>query len=183
MGALSGARGVLLEKVYNPRIPASRDSEERIQGGTMTSFNTVDDILDFAIKEEEGAVEFYTGLAGRASPEMKQAFEAFAAEETGHRAKLLDIKAGKQVMAARGAIVDLKISDYLVEVAPSPNMSYRDALILAMKKEKAAFRMYSDLAARTQGALREIFLGLAQEEAKHKLRFEVEYDDDFLREA
>ena len=149
----------------------------------MTNFNTVDDILDFAIREEEGAVKFYTDLAAKASPEMKRAFEAFAAEETGHRAKLLDIKAGKAILAAKDTIVDLKIADYLIEVTPSPHMSYRDALILAMKKEKAAFRMYSDLAARTQGALKETFLGLAQEEAKHKLRFEVEYDDDFLKEA
>ena len=149
----------------------------------MTKINTVDDILDFAIREEEGAIEFYTGLAAKASPEMKSAFEAFAAEETGHRAKLLDIKAGKLILAAKDTIVDLKIADYLVEVTPSPHMSYRDALILAMKKEKAAFRMYSDLAARTQGALKATFLGLAQEEAKHKLRFEVEYDDDFLKEA
>jgi rubrerythrin len=149
----------------------------------MANFNTVDDILSFAIKEEEGAVEFYTGLAAKASPAMKGAFEAFAAEERGHRAKLLDIKAGKLVLAAKETILDLKIADYLIEVTPSPHMSYRDALILAMKKEKAAFRMYSDLAARTQGALKETFLELAQEEAKHKLRFEVEYDDDFLKEA
>jgi hypothetical protein len=31
--------------------------------------------------------------------------------------------------------------------------------------------------------LRDTFLGLAQEEARHKLRFEVEYDDDVLKEA
>ena len=31
-------------------------------------------------------------------------------------------------------------------------------------------------------ALRETFLALAQEEAKHKLRFEIEYDDVILRE-
>jgi rubrerythrin len=149
----------------------------------MANLNTVDDILNFAIKEEEGAAEFYTGLAAKASPEMKGVFEAFAAEEKGHKAKLLDIKGGKSILAAKESVVDLKIADYLVEVTASPHMSYRDALILAMKKEKAAFRMYSDLAARTQGALKETFLGLAQEEAKHKLRFEVEYDDDFLKEA
>jgi rubrerythrin len=51
-----------------------------------------------------------------------------------------------------------------------------------MKQEKAAFRLYTDLAASTDDdAVRDLFLGLAQEEAKHKLRFEVEYDEDFLR--
>ena len=30
--------------------------------------------------------------------------------------------------------------------------------------------------------MRELFLSLAQEEAKHKLRFEIEYDDMILTE-
>ena len=65
-----------------------------------------------------------------------------------------------------------------MNVTPDPDMSYRDALIVAMKKEKAAFRLYSDLAASAPDeALKKTFLGLAQEEAKHKLRFEVEFDD------
>jgi len=52
-----------------------------------------------------------------------------------------------------------------------------------MKKEKKAFKMYTDLAATTEDAgLQSVFLGLAQEEAKHKLRFEIEYDDYVMTE-
>ena len=52
-----------------------------------------------------------------------------------------------------------------------------------MKREKSAFKLYSDIARSAQDEeLRELFLGLAQEEAKHKLRFEVEYDDEVYRE-
>jgi len=52
-----------------------------------------------------------------------------------------------------------------------------------MKKEKAAFRMYNDLASKAKKPeLKALFLNLAQEEAKHKLRFEVEYDEHFLPE-
>jgi rubrerythrin len=70
-----------------------------------------------------------------------------------------------------------------VDEAPGPKTDYQGALILAMKREKAAFRLYSDLAARTEDAeLKDLLLGLAQEEAKHKLRFEVEYDDKILTE-
>ena len=68
--------------------------------------------------------------------------------------------------------------DYLVDVTPSSDMGFQDALILAMKKEKAAFRLYSDLAAvAADERIRDLFRALAQEEAKHKLRFELEYDD------
>lgn len=42
------------------------------------------------------------------------------------------------------------------------------------EEQKAAFRLYSDLASRTEHAeLKETFLMLAQKEAKHKLRFEI----------
>lgn len=52
-----------------------------------------------------------------------------------------------------------------------------------MKKEKAAFRLYNDLASTVKDrALRETFLALAQEEARHKLRFEIAYDEEILRE-
>jgi len=48
---------------------------------------------------------------------------------------------------------------------------------------KASFRLYTDLAARSENAdLVTLFEALAQEEAKHKLRFEVEYDEYVLRE-
>ncbi|CAK0779854.1 hypothetical protein CCP3SC15_6990002 [Gammaproteobacteria bacterium] len=54
---------------------------------------------------------------------------------------------------------------------------------MAMKKEKAAFKLYTDLAASTDDVgVRNTLLALAQEEAKHKLRFEIEYDDQILVE-
>jgi rubrerythrin len=70
-----------------------------------------------------------------------------------------------------------------VDVEPTATVTYQNALILAMKKEKAAFQLYTDLASQTDDAeVKQIFEGLAQEEAKHKLRFEVEYDDMILTE-
>jgi rubrerythrin len=63
-------------------------------------------------------------------------------------------------------------------------MNYQDALVLAMKKEKAAFRLYLDLANEVQSEdQKDLFLALAQEEAKHKLRFEIEYDEVVLKEG
>jgi rubrerythrin len=62
-------------------------------------------------------------------------------------------------------------------------MSYQDALILAMKREKSAFILYTKLASKTTNKdLQELFLQLAQEESKHKMMFEIEYDEVILRE-
>ena len=145
----------------------------------MKQWNNIGDVLDFAISEEEAAAAFYTSLAKRADhPSMREVFEGFALEEKGHKAKLQAVKVGEDVVGAKDQVLDLKVGDYLVDVEPSPDLSYQDALIVAMKKEKAAFKLYQDLAALVQDdKIKKVFLALAQEEAKHKLRFEVEYDD------
>lgn len=146
--------------------------------------DSVNKILDFAIRKEQDAADFYTGLAGKMEYEhMKDVFLGFAAEERGHKAKLTAVKDGKQVVSFERKVQDLKIGDHLVDIELKTDLGYQEALILAMKAEKAAFRLYNDLATATDDpALKSMFLGLAQEEAKHKLRFEVEYDDSILTE-
>lgn len=150
----------------------------------MKKFDTVDDILDFAINEEQMAVDFYSELAENAKTEdMKIVFTEFAEEEIKHKMRLLKIKEEGFYTLEKEVVEDLKISDYIVNVKPTTTMTYEEALILAMKKEKAAFKLYNALAERAPNAdLKDIFLGLAQEESKHKLRFEIEYDEFVLRE-
>ena len=148
------------------------------------ALDTVDKILGFAIASEEHAAKFYTAMANKMSRKyMKEAFLAFAEEEKGHKAKLIAVKDGKLMLPAEERVLDLKIGDYLEEVTLSSDLDYQEALILAMKAEKAAFRLYSDLASATDDpGLKGTLLGLAQEEAKHKLRFEIEYDSEILKE-
>ena len=150
----------------------------------MSQWNSADDILDFAIKNEEEAAQFYTDLAAKSElAPMRKIFEDFAREEMGHKAKLLGVKKSGKMQLATEKILDLKIGDYLVDTEPGAEMDYQQALILAMKQEKAAFKLYTDLAAATDDPdLHGMLLALAQEEAKHKLRFEVEYDDHILTE-
>ena len=148
----------------------------------MSEIGNTDEILDFAIAREQEAVDFYAGLAQNAERKwMKDVFAGFADEERGHKRKLVGIKEGRLMTSAAPAVKDLRIGDYLVDVEASPDMNYQDALIVAMKKEKAAFRLYMDLSERVEDeALKNTFLLLAHEEAKHKLRFELEYDDYVL---
>lgn len=150
----------------------------------MSNFASVEAALDFAIGKEIDARDFYTDLAGRMDrDDMKAVFLEFAREEDGHRAKLEAVKKGQHLKPAERKIQDLKIGDYLIDVEPHDNMTYQEALILAMKAEKAAYKLYSDLAAQSADTtLQELFLGLAQEEAKHKLRFERDYDENILTE-
>ena len=150
----------------------------------MDKFETIDEILDFAMEAEQEAVDFYTQLASQMqNQEMKETFLQFAKEEVGHKARLQKIKDERMFDIAEEKVPDLKIADYIVNTRPDPQMSYADALVLAMKKEKAAFKLYTTLAQRTDNAqIRKVFQSLAVEESKHKLRFEIEYDELVMRE-
>ena len=150
----------------------------------MKEIKTMEEILNFAINAEQEAVDFYNGLAVRAKNEqMKKVFTDFAMEEMKHKSRLLGIRESGTFRMTDEKVQDLKIADYLDNVKATPEMTYQDALIVAMKKEKNAFRLYLFLSESTEDpAMKELFLSLAQEEAKHKLRFEVEYDEFILRE-
>jgi rubrerythrin len=150
----------------------------------MNEFKSIDQILDFAIDAEQEAVDFYTGLANNAkNSEMKTVFTEFAGEEMKHKARLLNIKSTGIMTMSNEKVMDLKIADYTVAVDAKPDMPYQDALIVAMKKEKAAYKLYMTLSTRSENKeLKDLFLSLAMEESKHKLRFEIEYDEFVLRE-
>ena len=144
--------------------------------------NTVDEVLDYAIDQEQQAADFYASFAARAEKAgMKKLLLEFAEEEKRHKERLLAVRTGERKLTPEKQVLDLKVSDYLVEVDASDNISFQDALIVAMKKERAAFKLYSDMAEKVPDTnLKQVFLGLAKEEAKHKLFFETEYEEHVL---
>ena len=145
-------------------------------------FRSMNEILDFAISKEEEAYNFYYKIADSAKfSNMRTLFIEFAKQEEGHKAKLLQVKGGKMELPSDKTVKDLKIGDHLVDISIAPDLSYQEALIVAMKAEKNAFVMYTNLAnAATDSNLKALLQGLAVEEANHKLRFEMEYDDQFM---
>jgi rubrerythrin len=145
--------------------------------------NTVDEILDYAIDQEQQAADFYASFAGRAEKAgMKKMLLEFAEEEKRHKERLLAVKTGERKLTPEKEVLDLKVSDYLVEVDASDNISFQDALIVAMKRERAAFQLYRDMAEKVSDTdVKRVFLGLAKEEAKHKLFFETEYEERVLK--
>ncbi len=147
-------------------------------------FDSLVDALEFAIEKEEEAEQFYTELAEKMErPHMARIFENFAEEERGHRRMIKDVIMGRPSFVPQPRVADLQVSDHLMDVAPSPDMDYQQALIFAMKAEKAAYALYTQLSeASEDSAMRDLFHLLAQEEAKHKRRFEIEYDEQFSGE-
>lgn len=148
-------------------------------------FKNVDDILDFAIQSEENAHRFYMDWSSKVEDKsLRKVFLELAGEESKHKVYFQDLKKGKVIsIPASQKITDLKISDYIVDVDAKNDMNYQDALTLAMQQEKEAFKLYSGLSAMIEDeAMKKAFLTLAEEEAKHKLRLEIMYDDEILKD-
>jgi rubrerythrin len=151
----------------------------------MKKFTSTDQIIHFAIQLEQDAVNFYKDLAKNSpAPDMKQVFEQFAREEMAHKARLMEIREKELYEIDAEMIEDMQVSDYLVSIRPALGMSYNDALVLGIKMEQAAFRLYMDLAEKTPDEeMKQLFLSLALEESRHKLRFELDYSKNKSGEA
>ena len=143
----------------------------------MKRFRSVNEILDFAIAKEIKAYHFYIELAKWVErAEVAKLFEDFSINELQHKIRLESIKAG-EVSIKEDEVGSLNIADSIEAAEPEVNLTYTEALVVAMQREKEAFRLYTNLAAIYQDlGIRDTLLKLAQEEAQHKLYLEIEYD-------
>jgi rubrerythrin len=139
----------------------------------LDTFETDTEIFEFAVDREVQAYSLYMTLASKINDdELRRVFHTFAAEELGHkeRLELEIIKLGKSVDQSIPEVAD-------IEVEIDQDIDYKDILVMAIGKEGEAFRVYVDLSQLvTDARSRELLLKLAEEEAKHKARFELEYD-------
>lgn len=145
----------------------------------MTEF---EEILEFAISREKEAVEFYRELQGVARFKAQvTVLKEFGMMELGHVKLLEGVKERRVFKERRIPRVDLRLSDYLVEVKPAADMSYQDILIAAIKKEERSMALYEKLARETgDDEAASVFETLRAEEANHKNHFEKIYDEEIL---
>ena len=144
--------------------------------------NNFNEVITFAIRKEAEAYNLYTTYSQLAkNPGTKVMFEELAKEEQKHR-EILEVVEKKDVSEYKlETIPDLKIGDFIDEHEFSPNMDYASALRFAIKREEYSLKLYNHMAEGTDDPqLKKLFSALAQEEAKHKLRLESEYDENVL---
>jgi rubrerythrin len=145
-------------------------------------FASAEEALNYAIKREIEAARFYTQLAAQMQKrEMKDALLEMAAEEKSHRDRLIAVRDQGGFEPPAGALLDLRVSDYVEMPEITRDLDWAQALIVAMKREAAARDLYLELARNApDDALRGVFTRLAEEEGQHKLRFEAEYEERVL---
>jgi rubrerythrin len=143
--------------------------------------DTYQAILAGAIDRELEAHRFYQQVAQIVEDTyLKDMFRSFAAEELKHR-DILQGFSNKAEMAVHFARVpDFHVSETMdaPDMALSIQLKPADAIALAMKKEEAAMRHYTQLAeACTDTAQQKVFLELAAMERGHKLKMEKAFVD------
>jgi rubrerythrin len=147
-------------------------------------FKNFQEILSFAIQQEEAAIKGYGDLMEKTRlPGLKDLLKELQEEERHHK-QLLQHTESKEIEEHEiHQVADLKISDYLVEESLEPDSSFQDLLIYAAKKEKAAVDLYSSLLKKVKRPeFKKLFEFLIEQEKTHKLKLETEYDKHILQE-
>jgi len=151
----------------------------------MSNVDSYQQALEFAIGKEAEAYHFYMAMADRVEdPKMRKVFENLAEEELEHKAKL-ELEVMKLGLTVATELKPGRSGDgyILSDREGLLDMEYKDMLQLAIAKEDAAFRIYVNMAGNAADEeSREMLLSLAQEEVRHKMRFEAEYNA-LLKEA
>ena len=135
------------------------------------------EILELAISRELDAYKLYMKLSQRvADLQMRETFKSFAGEELEHKARLeLEVMKLGVVVPPSKKLAIRKPGDKDIE--PDLDADFKSILLFAMQKERKAFRLYVELATAAKDKESwEMLLSLAENEAMHQARFEVEYN-------
>jgi rubrerythrin len=149
---------------------------------TTVSCSSVDNVISFAIEKEEKAMDFYQKCADRAkNPGIKKFFLEMVEEEQRHKRLLQELNPAALGDIRLDQVEDLRISDYLIDVPFREDLTYQEALTLAMKKEEKAHAFYSGWKNKCgHEKTGRLFEMLATEEMKHKRKIETVYDEEIL---
>jgi len=146
--------------------------------------STFQDVVNFAIKREEDAIQGYGSMIEVAkNPGIEMLLQELQEEERNHKKLLQGLSEGEIKSYQPAKVLDLKISDYLEEEPLDSDMDFQQLLIFAAKKEQGAVELYSNLAKNAESEeLRKFFEFLIEQEKSHKLKLETEYEKHVLAE-
>ncbi len=147
------------------------------------NWNSVEEILRFAIRKEADAAAFYRMAADRSNPAVKKTFEDLATMEDGHKKKLEEFDPKKIEKMTLKETKGLGLAEIIQDVPFSSDMNYAELLRMAIKNEEKSEQLYTSTAkAISDPQLKKLLMLLAQEEVGHKKKLEKVDDDEILEE-
>ncbi len=148
--------------------------------------NDIKEIIDFALERERESQEIYLDYA-RKTQRMgfRQLLLSMVDMEKEHENKLKELKEGKGRSFLFDGTQSLKarFTDFMVQEEFSPDMDYGDFLVLIIKREEKALKLYEELESLVADTeVKELFSWLAEEEKKHKAWAQDRYDLEILKD-
>lgn len=142
----------------------------------MQLFGRFEDVLDFAIDQEQAAQQFYTELTEKvADPEVKELYRSLVEQEQIHERNLQKIKLMDPSLD-RPDLEAVKRSGYLNARNIPAGITMKEAMGFALEKEKSAHMLYALLADLIENTeISNLLAQLAEEESRHAAYFKEEY--------
>lgn len=135
------------------------------------------EIIQDAIQDEINSHEFYKAAAEKVNNDtIRDMFLKLSQDELGHKEFLEGFLESRATTIQLDAGEDYGIAETFDNPPLTTDMSFVDAMKLAVKHEEQAMAKYQHLAnACTQNDEKELFLGLKEMELTHKNRLEELY--------
>lgn len=133
-------------------------------------------LIEQAIRQEELSHEFYTRLAKLvAHEETKETLEWLAKDELEHKA-FLESCLTPSGCSLVGQAHDTHLAEIMDAPAISPDLSPKEALMVAMKREEGSYHFYERLASlQPPGDAKAFLEKMAKMELGHKQKVEYLY--------
>jgi rubrerythrin len=143
-------------------------------------FESIEELIKFAIGKELAASQFYFDLAETMTSEIaKELFMEMAKDEINHK-QLLELEIMKlgKVIVEELPEIHRSQKDFFLESSLDKSLDIGDIIQLAIQKEQASFSMYMDLYALTDDdEQKQVIMAMAEEEIRHKIILEVQYNE------
>jgi rubrerythrin len=135
-------------------------------------------IIKSAITQEELSHDFYKRMAGLVShQDTKDILEFLAKDELEHKDFLLSCFSPQGCTLA-GEAQNAHLAEMLQAPAINDDMTPKEALVIAMKREEGSHRFYHTLAAlQPPGEVQAFLQKMAKVELKHKEKVEYLYNN------
>ncbi len=150
-------------------------------GGDIMNTKSLEYLINQAIKREEEAYAFYSGLLKTVIDQTaRETLQFLAEEETRHREFLINYRDGKTggKSLRMSDVVDYKIAEYIDAPDIEKDMNSKDVYLVAAHRELNSYNFYKGIAnAQPDGEVKEMLLKMANEEMKHKEKVEYLYSN------
>lgn len=148
----------------------------------MFEFQSVRDVIQFAISLEQVSQQFYVELAETVTdPGVHQFLLDMSLEEAMHEQQLRALLDGGEAMTE--PIDSGEVQSYVQAMRIPDELDYKKAVKVAYDKEKASQMLYLILSNSVKaGHIKRLLLLLSKQEQRHKEFFAKEYDRVCLSE-